>query len=126
MKKIFFGLLGLTLISILFAACRVVDADTLPKNPKVTMGSSVFTTPSVTIHKGDKLDLVNTSSNTHTLLNGQWKGTTQDKTTEAGAPTVNGSTQPGQTLTVGPFNTAGTFHIYCDIHQGMNLVVIVQ
>ena len=28
--------------------------------------------------------------------------------------------------TIGPFNTAGTFHLYCTVHQGMNLTVIVQ
>lgn len=27
---------------------------------------------------------------------------------------------------IGPFNTAGTYHLYCTIHQNMNLTVIVQ
>jgi hypothetical protein len=29
-------------------------------------------------------------------------------------------------LECGPFTTAGIFHIYCTIHQGMNLTIVVQ
>jgi plastocyanin len=29
-------------------------------------------------------------------------------------------------VAVGPFNTAGTFHLYCSVHLNMNLTVIVQ
>jgi plastocyanin len=27
---------------------------------------------------------------------------------------------------VGPWNTPGTYHVYCTIHQNMQLTVIVQ
>ena len=27
---------------------------------------------------------------------------------------------------VGPFATAGVYHIYCTLHQGMNLTIVVQ
>jgi plastocyanin len=30
------------------------------------------------------------------------------------------------TATVGPFTTAGTYHIFCTIHPGMSLTIIVQ
>ena len=29
-------------------------------------------------------------------------------------------------LKIGPFTTAGIFHIYCTIHRGMNLTIVVQ
>ncbi len=32
----------------------------------------------------------------------------------------------GDALAFGPFNVVGTFHIYCTVHPGMNLTVIVQ
>ena len=43
-------------------------------------------------------------------------------------PTVNNLTfnSAGQSMTVGPFNTAGTYHLYCSVHVNMNLTVIVQ
>jgi plastocyanin len=27
---------------------------------------------------------------------------------------------------IGPFTTAGVFHLYCTIHQGMSLTIVVQ
>jgi len=27
---------------------------------------------------------------------------------------------------IGPFTTAGIYHIYCSVHVGMNLTVVVQ
>jgi plastocyanin len=32
----------------------------------------------------------------------------------------------GGSVEIGPFTTAGTYHIYCTVHQGMNLEIIVQ
>jgi plastocyanin len=45
---------------------------------------------------------------------------------EPGAPTVNNLQINGNNAQIGPFNTAGTFHIYCSIHPGMNLTITVK
>jgi plastocyanin len=126
-KKLLFGILGFALLTVLFSACRVIDASTLPKNPKVQMGQANFLAPTVTIKKGESLDLVDTVSSTHVILNGQWVGSSQKPAKEANAPDVNVTvSSAGQTKTVGPFATAGTYHIYCNVHQGMNLTITVQ
>jgi len=46
---------------------------------------------------------------------------------ETGAPTVSNLmfSTAGQSRVIGPFNTAGTFHLYCSIHTGMNLTITV-
>src|SRR2546426_1004189 len=59
-KKFLFGLFGCMLLTILFSACRIVDASTLPKNQKALMGASLFVTTDVTVKKGESLDLVDT------------------------------------------------------------------
>jgi plastocyanin len=46
--------------------------------------------------------------------------------TEPGAPVMHGLDLKGGSVAIGPFTTAGTFHLYCTIHQGMNLTVVVQ
>ena len=126
-KKLLFGLLGFALLTILFTSCRVVDASTLPKNPKVQMGQSNFLTPTVSISKGQSLDLVDTVSSNHVILNGRWNGSKQEPKKEPSAPDVNVTVSAaGQTKTVGPFTTAGTYNIYCNVHQGMNLTITVK
>jgi plastocyanin len=55
-----------------------------------------------------------------------WENNTPHPATEAGAPAVQNVQVNGNSVELGPFNTAGTFHIYCTIHPGMNLTVIVQ
>lgn len=125
-KKIFFGLMCFALLTILFSACRVIDASTIPQNPKVYMGTAQFLVPTVTIKKGQKLDLVNQAAAEHKILNGTWKGSTQDKMKEAGAPDATIDILGNAKGSIGPFTTAGTFQIYCYVHQGMNLTVVVQ
>jgi plastocyanin len=126
-KKVISGLVSFALVTVFFSACRVVDASTLPKNPKVHMGQSNFLLPSTTIKKGQSLDLVDDVASTHVIMNGQWVGTKQEPKKEPEAPAVNVSVSAaGQSKTIGPFNTAGAYHIYCTVHQGMNLTITVQ
>jgi plastocyanin len=94
--------------------------------PTVHMGTVNFDQSSITIPKGSKLMLVDDSSVPHILYNGQWQNGSPQKHQEPGAPTVNGVQVSGNSVTIGPFATAGTYHIYCAVHQGMNLTVIVQ
>lgn len=89
------------------------------------MGLTNFEQPSVTLSKGSMLTLVDTQSVIHIIQNGSWVNGTAKPAKETGAPTVNQQFSGNDTHQVGPFNTAGTYHLYCTIHQGMNLTVIV-
>jgi hypothetical protein len=70
--------------------------------------------------------LVDDVSVLHILANGSWQNGTAKPASEPGAPTVNNVQVNGNSIQIGPFNTAGTYHIYCTVHQGMNLTVIVM
>ena len=90
------------------------------------MGVSTFAQSSVNVPKGSKLMLIDDGSFPHILRNGSWENNAPHPATEAGAPSVQNVQVNGSSVEIGPFNTAGTFHIYCTIHPGMNLTVIVQ
>jgi len=94
--------------------------------PTVHMSVVNFTQPSITISKGSKLLLVDDVSVLHILTNGSWQHGTAIPAHEPGAPTVNNVQVNGNSTEIGPFTTAGTYHLYCTIHQGMNLTIIVQ
>jgi len=81
----------------------------------------------VLVPKGSKLLIVDDTSVEHILQNGMWttKGT-PGTLTEPGAPTVHNVEIKGGSAQIGPVTTAGIFHIYCTIHQGMNLTIVVQ
>src|SRR5260370_3345306 len=68
-KKLLFGLFGCMLLTILFSACRIVDASMLPKNPKALMGASQFITNDMAVKKRESVDLVDTVSNPHVITN---------------------------------------------------------
>jgi len=125
-KRILFGFVLFGMITVLLTACAIVDTSTASAGPTVHMGGTTFVQSSITLHKGDMLNLVDDAPSTHIIVNGSWVGGTQKPATESGAPTVNKTFNGNDSGTVGPFNTAGTFHLYCTIHQGMNLTVIVQ
>jgi plastocyanin len=125
-KRMFFGLTLFATITILLAACAIVDTSTMSTGPAVHMGGSTFIQSSITIKKGDMLNLINDSSAQHIITNGTWQGTTAKPGAEPGAPTVNKTYNGNDSAAIGPFNTAGTFHLYCTIHPGMNLTVTVQ
>ena len=94
--------------------------------PTVHMGAGNFLQSSVTIPKGSKLLLVDDVSSLHILANGSWQNGVAKPVDESGAPRVNNVQVNGNSIEIGPFNTAGTYHIYCAVHQGMNLTIIVQ
>lgn len=116
----------MALISVLFAACRIVDASTLSSGPVVQMGGSTFLKTSITIKKGQSITLVDASSAAHVIANGTWQGGNAKHEQESGAPTVNLNFVGSDTHATPPFSSAGTFQLYCTIHSGMNLTVIVQ
>lgn len=128
------GVAGLMLGAILMAAIVQPAAPTQGSTgttltngvPTVHMSAGNFTQSSVTISKGSKLLLVDDTSVPHILANGAWQNGTARPAREAGAPLVNNVQVNNSSVTIGPFAVAGTYHIYCTIHQGMNLTVIVQ
>lgn len=94
----------------------------------VDLAAMSFTPSSITIPRGTSVTLRNQTATVHIISNGTWNGNVPAPKTEAGAPVVNGMTfnTSGETKTIGPFTTPGTFHYYCSVHPGMNLVVTVQ
>jgi len=125
-KKLFIALSLCATMTILLAACAIVDTSTLSSGPTVHMSGANFVQTSVTLHKGDKLNLVDDAPSPHVIVNGSWINGTAKPSTENGAPTINASFNGNDSGAIGPFNTAGTYHVYCTIHQNMDLKIIVQ
>jgi plastocyanin len=129
MKKILAACVLLALLTLTLVSCTITGNDnTSTTGNTVGLGGTNFTQSSITIKKGTSVTLVNQANVVHIISNGSWQGDTPDSQTEPGAPVINNVTinSPNQTQVIGPFNTAGTFHYYCIVHDGMNLTVIVQ
>jgi plastocyanin len=95
--------------------------------PTVHMGAVNFVQNVVLVPKGSKLLIVNDTNVEHNLQNGSWTASgTGVPRVEPGAPVLHNLDSKGGSLEIGPFNTAGIFHIYCTIHTGMNLTIVVQ
>jgi plastocyanin len=94
----------------------------------VHMSATNFMQSSITISKGSSVSLVNDTDSVHIIQNGMWNNGSPQPMSEMGAPMMNNMqvNSANQTVTVGPFNTTGTYHLYCTIHPGMTLTVIVQ
>ncbi len=93
----------------------------------VHMGTQSFLKSSVTIKTGDTLNLINDASDVHLINLGQWVNGAPKPEKEPGAPQVNNLEFAGNaTHEIGPWNTPGTYHLYCTIHQNMQLTVVVQ
>jgi plastocyanin len=115
----------LVILIVLITACGSTGSDNNPNT--VHMNASNFDQSSITIKKGESLTLVSDSSAVHIIENGTWDNNgTQKPNIEPGAPKVDAQINGGDSKTFGPFNTAGTFQLYCTIHPGMNLTVIVK
>jgi len=125
-KRLIFSLGVFGILTILLAACAIVDTSSGPSGPTVHMGGSQFLQTSITIHKGDTLTLVDDVGSPHIITNGSWVGGSAKSGSESGAPTANLTFNGNDNGNIGPFSTAGTYHFYCTIHQGMNLTVTVQ
>ncbi len=120
---------GMIVVALLTAASpqSISASMTTGGMPTVHMAGSDFLTNVVLVPKGEKLLLVDDDSVEHIIQNGSWtqSGTPQSQE-ESGAPVVHNRNIKGGSVTIGPFTTAGVFHLYCTIHRGMNLTVLVQ
>jgi plastocyanin len=90
------------------------------------MGNTTFLVTSISIPKGSKLTLVDDVAVPHSIKNGSWVNGNQQLKQEAGAPTVSVNFNGSDTHDIGPFTTAGTFHVFCTIHADMNLTITVK
>ena len=126
LKKLIAILVALGLFTVLTAASCGGSGGS--GGPGVHMGETTFTQPSVTISKGSNLNLIDDVAVLHIISNGSWVNSVAKPAIEANAPTVSNLqfNTAGQSMSVGPFNTAGTYHLYCSVHVNMNLTVIVQ
>lgn len=96
--------------------------------PTVHLGVGAFSQSSITITKGSKLILFDDGDYHHNISTGRWINGQPAPEQQTGEPQVhqvdiNGA---GKSVGIGPFPIAGTYHLYCAIHSGMMLTIIVQ
>jgi len=120
---------GMMVVSLIVAANPPTSAASTTTNgePTVHMSATNFVQNVVLVSKGAKLLLVDDGNVEHVLHNGFWKADgAPESIVEPGAPVVRDVTVNGGSTEVGPFATAGVYHIYCTIHSQMNLTIVVQ
>jgi plastocyanin len=126
MQKAFIPILMLfTLLTLLLLSCKIVTGPPTT-GPTVHMGQTNFLQSSITLHKGETLTLHDDVNSMHIITNGSWVNGVAHPKKEPGSPSVNQTFNgAGDSSLIGPFNTAGTFHLYCTVHSGMNLTIII-
>jgi hypothetical protein len=120
---------GMSILALIVAANPQASSasSTTTGEPTVHMSGRNFVQNVVLVPKGSKLLLVNDTTIEHILQNGSWtESGTVVTTAEPSAPVLHHVDSKGGSLEIGPFNSAGIFHIYCIIHRGMNLTIVVQ
>ena len=138
MKKLLAAFVLLGLLTLLVAACGGGSTSTGNGNASTTgngggnatvhLGDVNFMQSSITISKGSSITLVEDSAALHIIANGSWMNGSPQPMQESGAPVMNNTqiSGSGSSQVIGPFNTPGTYHFYCTVHQNMNLTVVVQ
>jgi plastocyanin len=126
-KKLYALLIVCSMVTLLLIACSPTGANSSTSGNQVHMGNTDFVQSSITIKKGERVTLVADTFIAHTIANGTWENGTPKPSRESGAPVVDNVSVGGNSAgTVGPFNSAGSFKLYCTIHPGMNLTVVVH
>ena len=127
MKKLIAAFVLFSLVALLVAACGGSPGSGGSGGNDVHMNETNFVQSTITISKGSSINLIDDVAVVHIIEKGIWVNDTPRPETEKGAPTVNDLQFNGNdSHTVGPFNTAGIFHLYCTVHPGMNLTVKVK
>lgn len=126
-KKILAVFAVFSLVTVFIAACGGSGGgSTGAGNNAVHMNDTNFVQNAITIKKGESVNLVDDAAIVHIIQNGSWDNGIAKPAKEPGAPTVQVNFQGNDQHSIGPFNTAGIFHVYCTVHPGMNLAVTVQ
>jgi len=121
--------LGMIIVSLIVTIVPQTSAATTSSNgqPVVHMTAGTFAQNVVLVPKGESLQIVNDSSVEHILQNGSWDTSgTAHPGVESGAPMLRNVDITSGSKEIGPFTIAGVYHIYCTVHPGMNLTVVVQ
>jgi plastocyanin len=122
-------ILGMILLSIVVTIVPQTSAANTGLNgqPVIHMTATSFAQDIVLVPKGKSLLVVNDSSVEHILQNGAWDANgSAHSQAEDGAPTLHNIDIISEPKSIGPFTTAGVYHIYCTLHPGMNLTIVVQ
>jgi hypothetical protein len=133
LRSSLFGLAGMVVGMILVAEIVAANPQssatrTMPNGiPTVHVAGLDFVTNVALVPKGAQLLLTADDSVEHIIANGAWpaSGPPQARA-EPGAPPVRNLDIKGGTAQIGPFAATGVFHLYCTLHRGMNLTVVVQ
>jgi plastocyanin len=131
MRRLFVLLILYSVATVVVAACAsasiVSNANAGTSSNQVHMNDANFVQPSITIKKGESITLVADTLVSHTISNGTWDNGTPKPAKDPGTPLVDNVSVGGDSsANIGPFTSAGIFNLYCTIHPGMNLTVIVR
>lgn len=88
--------------------------------------ASTFKESCVDVAKGGELQIIPAVPSFHILDAGSWVNGKQVPMNEPDASTVNNVQVTMSPVSIGSFNVAGTFHIYCPVHPNMDLTIVVQ
>ncbi len=95
-------------------------------NGSVHTLATSFQESCVNLTKGSSLKIVPSAPSLHIFANGSYMNGSPQPANEPGAPAVSNVQETSSPVTIGPFTTAGTFHIYCTVHVGMDLTINVK
>jgi plastocyanin len=121
-------LVGVLLLGFTVRGSSGTGAVTLtPKNENVNVQGMVFAPDIVALHTGDTLTITDVDAIHHILTNGTWGPDNKPVPgIEPGAVILSNLNVESAPVKVGRFTQPGTYHIYCSVHPGMNLTIIVQ
>jgi plastocyanin len=118
----------------LWCGAVMVGALTQPDRPVNTLSPGTvalevgsFSPSSISMTKGETLTIVDSGAYHHNLSMGRWIDGQPVLQNQPGAPSLTNKdvNAAGQTVMLGPFNTAGTFYLICSLHHNMTLKIIV-
>jgi len=89
----------------------------------VGMATRDFAKDTVTLHRGERLTLINDSNAVHVI--GPGKDTAVASPQRGNPMTGFHLMQTNSVYTTGPWMTVGRFELTCTVHPGMNLIVVV-
>lgn len=111
------------LIAGIFIPALIVDTPRPAPPQSVGMNFMDFTVDTVTLHRGDRLTLVNSSRNIHAIGPGQ---NGQVTSPVPGEPiTGYRMLETNGAYTTDPWTVPGKYYITCSVHPMMNLTVVV-